>query len=240
MKQRNPRFGCRRIAMQVSIAFGFEIDKDVVRRAVSRYFKPSPTGSGPSWLTFIGHMKDSLWSVDFFRAESIHLKSHWIMVIMDQYTRRIIGFSVHAGDLSGSAICSMFNNVILKHRFPKYLSTDHDPLYRFHRWQINLEMFKIDEIKSVPNVPVSHPFVERLIGSIRREFLDQTLFWNATDLQRKLASYQRYFNESRGHHGICGVTPMKKSGEKPTPVISLQEYRWQKHCKGLYQLPMAA
>ena len=101
-------------------------------------------------------------------------------------------------------------------------------------------MLNIDEIKSVPNVPVPHPFVERLIGSIRREYLDQTLFWNATDLQRKLASYQQYFNESRGHHGIGGVTPLKKSDEKPAPVISLQEYRWQKYCKGLYQLPMAA
>lgn len=90
MKRRNPRYGCRRIAMQTTIAFGYEIDKDVVRRVLTKHFKNSPESNGPSWLTFIGHMKDSLWSVDFFRAESIHLKSHWIMVIMDQFTRRII------------------------------------------------------------------------------------------------------------------------------------------------------
>lgn len=93
MKRRNPRFGCRRLAMQISNAFGCEIDKDVVRRILSQYFK-TPPGNGPSWLTFIGHMKDSLWSIDFFRAESINLKSHWIMVIMNQFSRRIIGFSV--------------------------------------------------------------------------------------------------------------------------------------------------
>ena len=114
MKRRNPRFGCSRLAMQISNAFGCEIDKDVVRRVLSRYLKTLPTGSGPSWLTFIGHMKDSLWSMDFFRAESIHLKSHWIMVVMDQFSRRIIGFSVHAGDLSGTAICCMFNKIVLK------------------------------------------------------------------------------------------------------------------------------
>jgi putative transposase len=68
MKRRNPCFGYRRLAMQISNAFGCEIDKDVVRRVLSRYFKTSPIGSGPSWLTFIGHMKDSLWSIDFFRA----------------------------------------------------------------------------------------------------------------------------------------------------------------------------
>ena len=169
MKRRNSRFGCRRLAMQISNAFGCEIDKDVVRRVLSRYFTTSPTGNGPSWLTFIGHMKDSLWSIDFFRAESIHLKSHWIMVIMDQFSRRIIGFSVHAGDLSGPTICSMFNKIVLKGGFPKYLSTDNDPLYKFRRWEINLQLLDIDEIRSTPNVPVSHLFVERLIGSIRRE-----------------------------------------------------------------------
>jgi len=45
-------------------------------------------------------------------------------------------------------------------------STDHDPLYRFHHWQANLRVLGITEIKTVPYVPISHPFVERLIGSI--------------------------------------------------------------------------
>ena len=45
-------------------------------------------------------------------------------------------------------------------------------------------MFEIDEIKSVHHVPISHPFVERLIGTIRREYLDQTLFWNRAQLSK--------------------------------------------------------
>ena len=52
-----------------------------------------------SWLTFLGHMKDSLWSMDLFRCESATLRSHWVLVVMDQYTRRIIGFGVHAGTI---------------------------------------------------------------------------------------------------------------------------------------------
>jgi hypothetical protein len=47
---------------------------------------------------------------------------------------------------------------------PKYLSSDHDPLYRFHQWQANLRVLEVTEIKTVPYVPLSHPFVERLIG----------------------------------------------------------------------------
>jgi hypothetical protein len=56
---------------------------------------------------------------------------------------------------------------------PKLLSTDHDPLVRFHRWRANLRVREIEEVKSVPDAPVSHPFVERLIGTIRREYLDR-------------------------------------------------------------------
>jgi putative transposase len=94
IKQRNPRFGCTRIALIVSNTFGSVINKDVVRRVLVNHYRPDPSlGDGPSWLTFIGHATDSLWSVDLFRCESIRLKSHWVLVVMDQFTRRLIGFA---------------------------------------------------------------------------------------------------------------------------------------------------
>jgi len=65
MKRRNPSWGCPRIADQITLAFGVDIDKDVVRRILAKHFRPE-SGSGPSWLTFLGHMKDSLWSADMF------------------------------------------------------------------------------------------------------------------------------------------------------------------------------
>ena len=112
MKRRNPRFGCRRIAQQLSFVFGVEIDKDVVRRVLAKHYRPTHGSDGPSWLTFLGHAKDSLWSVDLFRCESLILKTHWVMVVMDQFTRRIIGFAVQAGAVDGPAICRMFNHAI--------------------------------------------------------------------------------------------------------------------------------
>ncbi len=59
MKRRNPRFGCPRIAQEIARTFGIDIDKDVVRRVLAKHYHPEP-GDGPSWLSFIGHMKDSL------------------------------------------------------------------------------------------------------------------------------------------------------------------------------------
>lgn len=240
MKPRNPGYGCRRIAMQINLAFGTEIDKDIVRRVLDKHYKHSPNNSGPSWLTFLGHTKDSLWSVDFFRAESIHLKSHWVMIVMDQFTRRIIGFAVHPGNVTGVDACRMFNSIISRKNMPKYLSSDNDPLFRFNRWLANLRIIEIEEIKTVPYAPLSHPFVERLIGTIRRELLDQTFFWNASDLQTKLCSYQHYYNEKRGHLGINGNTPLEEPENTEQMLVKINDYRWKNHCRELFQLPMAA
>ena len=101
----------------------------------------------------------------------------------------------------------MFNHAIAKKPLPKYLSTDNDPLFRFHRWRANLKILDIEEIKAVPFTLISRPLVERLIGSLRRELLDQLFFWNQLDLDRKLLSYADYYNVYRCHSGLAGAIP---------------------------------
>ena len=84
---------------------------------------------------------------------------------------------------------------------------------------------------------MSQPFIERLIGSIRRELLNHTLFWTESDLENKLRDYQSYYNEHRAHTDRDGATPVNSSSGK---VVDINNYRWKKHCRGLFQLPVAA
>jgi hypothetical protein len=79
-----------KIAAQINLAFGTSIYKDVVRRILAMHYRPTATGNGPSWLTFIGHMKDSLWSLDLFRCESV------------------IGFGIQVDVVDGLALCRIF------------------------------------------------------------------------------------------------------------------------------------
>jgi transposase InsO family protein len=241
MKRRNPKFGYLKIAEQIAHTFGLDIDKDVVRRVLAKHYRPDDSGcDGPSWLTLIAQAKDSLWSIDMFRCESILLRSHWVMVIMDVFTRRIIGFGVAPAHIDGISVCRMFNHAIAGQQLPKHVSTDHDPLFRFHRWLANLRVIEVDQIKSVPNVPVSHPFIERLIGTLRREYLDRTFFWNALDLKRKLRAYTLYYNSTRVHQSLSGNSPDEQAG-KPRPThAALKSYGWQQHCQGLFHTPIAA
>jgi len=240
MKRRNPHFGCRKIAEQIASAFGIDLNKDVVRRILIQYYRPAPGGDGLSWLAAIGRSKDRLWSVDLFCTESILLRSYWVMVVMDVYTRRIIGFGVASANLDGIRVCRMFNRAVARQALPRHLSSDNDPLFRYHRWRANLRVLEVDEITTVPSTPRSHAFVERLTGTIRRELLDRTLFWGRGDLERKREGYREYYNRYRCHTGLAGFTPAQKSGA-PSPLTArLDSYCWRQHCNGLFQTAAAA
>ncbi len=78
MKQRNPRFGCRRIAQQISFAFGIDIDQDVVRRVLANHYHLEPGPGGPSWLTFLDHSK-------------VIVSGVWIFFAASRYSSRPIG-----------------------------------------------------------------------------------------------------------------------------------------------------
>jgi len=125
---------------------------------------------------------------------------------MDPFTRRIIGFGVHAGDVDGVALCRLFNTAISTQGIPHYLSSDNDPLFRYQRWQTNLRILDVKEIKSVPYIPLSHPFVET----------------------------------HRVHTSLDGDTPSETSGEVMICRADLNKFRWKAHCRGLFQLPVAA
>ena len=192
MKLRNPLFGNQCIAERIPHAFAVQIDKDIARRVLAKHYGPDYPGvSGPSRLAFFAQTQDSLWSVDLFRCESILLRSHWVLVVIAVFSRRIVGLGIGSESIDGAAVCRMFNQAIAGHAPPIRISTDHDPLVRYHRWLANLRVLEVEEIKSAPCVPTSHPFVERPIGTIRREYLDHMFFWNSLDLHRKIERIPR-------------------------------------------------
>jgi transposase InsO family protein len=161
------------------------------------------------------------------------------MVVMDPFTRRIIGFAVHAGHVNGMILCQMFNKVKVGKSLPRYLRSDNDPLFEYHRWGANLCFLEIDEIKTVPDVPVSHPFVERLIGNIRRNFLIIFSSGMRSIWRGNSASLGSIYNNERVHASLGGDTPAEVAGEPKTQCANIDDFRWQTHCRGLGQLPIA-
>ena len=225
MKKRNPRMGCPKIALTISNTFDIKIDRNIVKRVLGKHYRPgSFNHGGSSCLNLIGNLKDSLWSVDLFRVESINLNGYWIMIVMDQYTRRIIGFStIQTNALSGANVCMMFNKIMARIPPPKYMSSDNE----------------IQEIKTILYTPISHPFVERVIGTTRREYLDHILFTNSIDLENKLDKFKVYYNQHRQHLSLKS-TPSQVAGETIKKVATLSHFQWKTYCQGLFQVPCIA
>jgi putative transposase len=116
------------------------------------------------------------------------------------------------------------------------------PALSLHRWLANLRVLEIEEIKSVPYAPMSHPFIERLIGTVRREYLDHVFFWNAIDLTRKLDACANYYNAYRVHRSLDGTTPARRAcaSSPPPACAALRQYAWEEHCRGLFHTPISA
>ena len=92
-----------------------------------------------------------------------------------------------------------------------------------------------------PDEPVGiELLVVRLIGTVRQELLDQTFFWNVTDLERKLRKYQEYFNSARVHQGINGNSPDNRYLGVISAKALPQKLKWKSYCGGLFRVPMAA
>ena len=161
------------------------------------------------------------------------------MVVMDLFTRRNVGFADEPADIDGICACRMLNQVIEGQPLPQHLSSDNDPLFRFHRWRANLRILEIEEVKTVPLIPCSHPFVERLIGTIRPEYLDWVLFWNRGDLESKLGCFKDYYNGVRVHASLGGTPPDVAAGGPSAPHAQLDCFSWISHCQGQYQTPVA-
>ncbi len=95
-------------------------------------------------------------------------------------------------------------------------------------------------MKSIPFAPISHPYIDRVIGTIRRECLDQTLFWNDVDLQNKLDDFTDYYNNHRVHASLDGEVPANFGEKRLQSVANLEKFNWKTLCRGLVQLPIPA
>ena len=79
-----------------------------------------------------------------------------------------------------------------------------------------------------------------MIGTIRREYLDRLFFWNVMDLTQKLGEFRDYYNVHRVHRALAGSTPAQGAGASSPAAAALDDYAWRQHCRGLFEIPIAA
>jgi putative transposase len=218
MSRANPLWGSPRIVGELR-KLGIDVAKSTVEKYRVRHRQPP----SPTWKAFLSnHMKD-LVACDFFTVPTVTLKVLFVFVILAHDRRRIVHFNITEHPTT-QWTAQQIVEAFPWDTAPRYLLCDRDQIYSTHIQQRAGNM-GIEEVKIAPHSPWQNPYAERVIGSIRRECLNEVIVLNEPHLRRVLQSYIGYYHNWRTHRSLEMDTPVSRSIQPPSlgPVKKLPE-----------------
>ena len=191
------------------LKLGIELSQATVAKYMVRPRKPP----SQTWRTFLENHVQTLVSTDFFVVPTISFKVLFVFVILAHDRRRPVHFGVTAyptADWTARQLLEAFpwDNA------PRYVLRDRDGSYG-EEFQESAKWMGIREVLAAPQSPWQNPYVERLIGSIRRECLDHVIVLNEAGLHRILKSYFEYYEHTRTHLSLDKDAPVRRSVQPP-------------------------
>ena len=167
-----------------------------------------------SWRAFLDNNLKQLVSIDFFVVPTITFKVLFVFVILSHERRRVMHFNVTANPTAEWTALQIVN-AFPYDTAPRYLLRDCDKIYGEY-FSDRIAAMEIKEVQIAPRSPWQTPYVERLIGSIRRECLNHVIAFNEKSLRRTLRSYFDYYHGSRCHLGLNKDTPVFRAVQPPS------------------------
>ncbi len=203
MSRENPLWGAPRIHGEL-IKLGIEVSQ----ATVSKYMKDLPRPPSQTWLTFLrNHILCSA-SMDFFVLPTVTFRLLFVFIVLHHERRRIVHIGVTAHP-TATWIKQQMTEAFPWDTAPRYMIRDRDSVYGLVV-HARIKAMGIDEVVTAPRSPWQNPYVERVIGSIRRECLDHVIVLNESHLRRVLASYLDYYHRSRTHLALSKDSPVPR------------------------------
>lgn len=157
--------------------------------------------------------------MDFFTVSTLTFRILYVLVIIHHETREITHIAVTSAP-NQWWLTQQFRDVTPWGKQPKYLVHDNDPVFRSKYFQKFLADSNIKSVRACIKSQWQNPYVERVIGSIRRELLDYVIPLNERHLDKVLKQYvTEYYNPHRTHQGIGGATPIPCKDYPPTKMV---------------------
>jgi putative transposase len=204
MSLANPRWGAPRIHGEL-LKLGIQVSQATVAKYMVRHRNPP----SQNWRTFLKNHMQTLVSADFFVVPTITFRLLFVFVILSHDRRRVIYFGVTANPTAEGAARQLLE-AFPWDSAPRYLLRDRDGVYG-EKFREAAVWLGIREVLTAPMSPWQNPYVERLIGSIRRECLDHVIVWNETGLRRVLKSYFEYYERTRTHLSLDKDAPIPRT-----------------------------
>ena len=196
---------------------------DVAKSTVEKYRVRPRKPPSPTWKSFLNNHVRDLVSIDFFVAPTVRNKVLFVLVVLAHHRRRVVHFNVTehpTAQWTGQQIIE----TIPWDKAPKYLLRDRDAIYG-SQFQKRVQSMGIEEVLTAPRSPWQNAFVERMIGSIRRDCLDHVVVLNDRHLTRILTRYFNYYHCWRTHLSLEMDSPESRSVQLPAlgKVVQLPE-----------------
>lgn len=207
MSSANPLWGTPRIVGELA-KLGIEVAKSTVDKYRVRPRKPP----SPTWKAFLQNHVTDLVSIDFFVVPTIQFKLLFVLVVLAHARRKVIHCNVTenpTAQWTAQQIIEAF-----PWDTPKYLLRDRDAIYG-NAFQQRVQSMGIEQVLSAPRSPWQNPFVERLIGTLRRDCLDHVIVLNERHLRRILARYLDYYHRWRTHLSLRMDAPSPRAVHPP-------------------------
>tara|TARA_B100000965_G_scaffold406790_1_gene448665 strand:- start:51541 stop:52236 length:696 start_codon:yes stop_codon:yes gene_type:complete len=212
MSADNPLWGAPRIHGEL-LKLGF----DISQATVSRYLPRRPPNPDQTWKTFLRNHLDCTAAIDFLVVPTLTFRVLYILVILGHGRRELLRLAVTSNP-TAEWIAHKITEAFPWGNAPKFIVRDNDCTYG-ETYRRRLRAMTIGDCPTAPRSPWQNGFVERAIGSIRRECLDHVIVRNERHLRRLLKSYMAYYNRSRKHLSLDKDSPI------PRPVSSLASGR---------------
>src|SRR3989454_7997340 len=204
-----PRSVARRSAAFASF-LSPKLGIDVAERTVSRLLPKRGSPPSQTWRTFLtNHVRD-LVSIDFFTVPTARLRVLFVLVVLAHHRRRVVHFNVTEHPTAHWTA----QQIVDAFPAPAYLLRDRDQVYG-EQFRHRVKGMRIEEVLTAPHSPWQSPFVERLIGSVRRDCLDHVVVLSERHLCRILTRYFDYYHRSRTHLSLDKNTPDTRPIARP-------------------------
>jgi len=225
MWQANPTWGCIRIRDELA-KLGIKVSESTVRK-----YRPRRRRSNQTWRTFLRNHSTDIVALDFFTVPTATFRVLFVFVVMAHEHRKVLHFNITESP-SATWTAQQVVEAFAWRNPPHYLLRDRDSIYgtEFVR---RVESLGLDEKLIAPRSPWQNPFVERLIGSLRRERLDHMIVLHEQHLHRVLTDYLDYHHLHRTHRSLERDCPEPRSVEPPErgniielPLVSGLHHRY--------------
>jgi putative transposase len=204
MSMANPLWGAPRVHGEI-LKLGIQISQ----ATVARYMARRPKMPSPSWRSFLRNHIDGIASIDLFVVASASFRLLYVVVIL-RHDRRKIEHMAVTQQPAAVWLSRQVTEAFPWDTAPRYLLRDRDGSYG-ERFSQRVKAMGIKEVLTAPRAPWQNPYVERVIGSIRRECLDHVIIFNERHLHRVLSSYLDYYHRSRTHLALDKDCPEGRS-----------------------------